>query len=400
MIDTLIIGSSQLLTLKGKEGISTIINGGVAIKDGRIFDIDTTHNLLEKYSDCPNIVDAKNSLVMPGFVDCHTHLVFGGSREEEMEMRLNGSTYLEIHKAGGGLYSTVNATRALSKEDLLIESKQKLKKIIQNGTTSLEIKSGYGLNYNTEKKILQIINQLSSESPIDIVSTYLGAHSVPKETDRREYINWLKGKSLSEFKKYAKYFDIFCEDGAYSLDETKELLEAAKSEGYELKIHSGQFNDLGATGVASELGAISADHLENIDDDQIELMAKNSTVAVLMPGVPFFLKSKYPDGRKLIDRGVSVALATDFNPGSCPSYSMQMMITLAVFNCGLTITEAIRAATINSAKAIGLENSVGSLEVGKKADIIFLSLKSSLEIPYFFGTNLVTKVFKNGEELV
>lgn len=401
MADTLIINSAQLLTLeKGSSGtdqLGAISGGAVAIKSGLILEAGTTVEILKNYSNCSNIIDAENSLVMPGFVDCHTHLVFAGNRSSEMEMRLNGVNYLDILKSGGGIHSTVRATRSASREELFVLGINRLDLMAENGTTTVEIKSGYGLNEETELKILKVISDLSEQHPMDIVSTYLGAHTFPADSNRRDYLGWLSGESLGLFKKYADYFDIFSEKGAFDFEETKLLLKAAKKAGFKLKAHAGQFTDLGAAGLAASMGAVSIDHLENISDNDLDLMASNGTVAVFLPGVPFFLQSSiYPDAKRFINKGIPVALATDFNPGSCPSYSIQMMITLAVFQCGLTIDDAVIGATLNAAKAISREKEIGSLKAGKKADIIILDIKSYKEIPYYFGTNLVKKTIKNG----
>lgn len=402
--DTLIINCSQLLILENGEGdsdvLGSIFNGAVAVKDGLILETGISSKIVEKYTHCPNIIDAKNSLVMPGFVDCHTHLVFGGDRSFEMEMRLDGKSYLDILKSGGGIHSTVRATREASFDDLFGIASDRLDLMAENGTTTVEIKSGYGLNEETELKMLKVIKALSEKHSIDIVSTYLGAHTFPSGSNRKEYLNWLSGSSLALFAENAEYFDVFTEDGAFSLEETKYLFEAAKKAGFKLKAHAGQFNDLGAAGLASSMGAVSVDHLEHISDDDLDLMADSGTVAVLLPGVPFFLKSPiYPDAGRFLKRGIPVALATDFNPGSCPSYSMQMMIVLGVLNCGMAVDDAILGATLNAARAIGRENETGSLKVGKKADLIMLNIKSPQEIPYYFGTNLVKITMKSGKVL-
>ena len=393
-VDTMIMNSSQLLTMTESGGIP---GGAVAVKDGIVIETGSTEDLLRIYPGCPEIIDAENHLVMPGFVDCHTHLVFAGERSGEMEMRLKGASYLEILKSGGGIHSTVRATREASAEELFNLGMARLDTMVRNGTTTGEIKSGYGLNEETELKMLKVARELSAEHALDVIVTYLGAHTVPSETDRNEYIRWLAGDSLETFSEYAEFFDVFCEEGAFSLEETKLLLDAATTAGFKLKTHAGQFNDLGAAGLAASRGAVSVDHLENIGDDDLDLMAEAGTVAVLLPGVPFFLQSPvYPDARRFIQRGIPVALATDFNPGSCPSYSMQMMITLGVFFCGLTTAEALKAATLNAAKAINREGETGSLEPGKKADMIILDVESPGELPYYFGTNLVTKTIKSG----
>ena len=405
-IDLLIFNSSELLTISGKNEartgkdlnkLSVIKNGAIAVNDGIILETGNSKDLLEKYSKVDRLIDAENCVVMPGFVDCHTHLVYGGSRESEMAMRLNGVPYLEILKQGGGIHSTVKATREISKKDLKRISIKKLDKLLKNGTTTVEIKSGYGLDYVTEKKILEIINELNEEHVMDIIPTFLGAHTIPKGVDREKYVNWIVEEAIPKFRNLAKYCDVFCEDGAFSIDETKRIFSTAIQNGYKLKIHSGQFNDLGASGLAAQLRAVSADHLENISVEQIRKMKKNGTIAVLLPGVPFYLQSqKYANARLMIKEKLPIAIATDYNPGSCPSYSMQMMITLACLNMNLTIEEAIIASTINSAAAIEKEKVVGSLENGKQADIIILDLDNYKQIPYYFGTNLIKNVVKNG----
>ncbi|MCK5198319.1 MAG: imidazolonepropionase [Spirochaetales bacterium] len=402
--DTIVINSSQLLTLEnGNAGVGllgSISHGAVAIKDGLILETGATSKIMQNYPDCSNLIDAENSLVMPGFVDCHTHLVFAGERSKEMEQRLEGKSYLDILADRGGIHSSVRATREATAEELFGLGMERLDRMAGNGTTTVEIKSGYGLNYETEMKMLQVAAQLGREHPLDVVPTYLGAHTVPEGQNREEYIKCLSGKSLIAFREVAEYFDIFCEEGAFSLEETKLLLESAKRAGFKLKVHGGQFNDLGSPGVAARLGAVSVDHLENISNEDLDLMAEAGTVAVLLPGVPFFLQSdKYPDAGRFLEKGIPVALATDFNPGSCPSYSMQMMITLGVFYCGMSVADAVAAATMNSARALNREDEIGSIKAGKKADLIILDITSPEEIPYYFGTNLVKKTIKSGKVL-
>jgi imidazolonepropionase len=400
--DTLIINSSKVLTLENdnSDQLGVIEGGAVAIKDGLILETGSTADIVQKYKTCSNIIDAEKSLVMPGFVDCHTHLVYAGNRCSEMEMRLNGADYLDILKSGGGIHSTVRSTRAASTVELSVTAMDRLNRMAQNGTTTVEIKSGYGLNEETELKMLRVISQLGNDHALDIISTYLGAHTFPEDQSRQEYIEWLSGESLGKFIKLSDYFDVFCEDGAFTLEETRKLLESAKMQGFKLKLHGGQFNDLGSPGLAASLGAVSVDHLENISDNDLDLMADAGTAAVLLPGVPFFLQSdKYPDAKRFLDKGITVALATDYNPGTCPSYSMQMMITLGVLYCGLSIPAAIRAATINSAKAIDMEDKVGSLKPGKQADIIILDIENPEDISYYFGTNLVKLTIKNGKTI-
>ncbi len=400
--DTIIINSSQLLTLEkcnaGVGLLGSISHGAVAIKDGLILETGTTSEIMQNYPDCSDVINADNFLVMPGFVDCHTHLIFAGERSKEMEQRLGGDSYLEILASGGGIHSTVRSTREATAEELFGLGMERLDRMAQNGTTTVEIKSGYGLNDETEMKMLQVAAQLGREHSLDVVSTFLGAHTVPEDQNRKEYIKWLSGKNLQVFRVVAEYFDVFCEEGAFSLEETKMLLESAKRAGFKLKVHGGQFNDLGSPGVAALLGAVSVDHLENISNEDLDLMAESGTVAVLLPGVPFFLQSgKYPDSGRFLKKGIPVALATDFNPGSCPSYSMQMMITLGVFYCGMSVADAITAGTINAARALNRENEIGSIKAGKKADLIILDITTPEEIPYYFGTNLVKKTIKKGQ---
>jgi len=405
-VDSLVVNSSNLITLSGHKKFRTcdemndlgiIKNGAVAISNNKILETGTLKDITAKYFSDTEI-DAKSKLVMPGLVDCHTHLVFAGSREYELALKLSGASYLEILKAGGGIHSTVNATRNADIKELEKSGIERLDQILSHGTTSVEIKSGYGLSYEAEKKILNTINLLKCEHRCDITSTFLGAHTVPKDMNREDYIDMLVNKAIPDFKNLTEFCDIFSEKGAFTYDETEKILKAAIKYDYKLKIHSGQFNDIKATGLAAKLGALSADHLENVSVDQLDMMKTSGTAAVLMPGVSFFLMSNiYPDARKMISNGNIVALATDFNPGSCPSYSMQMMIALACYKMKMSPEEAITAATINSAYAIDKADEVGSLEVGKKADLLIMEVSEAAHIPYYFGANLVKTVIKNGD---
>ncbi|MBT3393255.1 MAG: imidazolonepropionase [Elusimicrobiaceae bacterium] len=404
-IDSLIINSSMLITPLGKTAktgkdagvLKQIKNGAVAINDGKILEVGTTEKLTKKYI-TEQTIDAKNGLIMPGFVDCHTHLVYGGSRENEMAKTLAGTPYLKILKDGGGIHSTVKKTREETSYELENSAMKRLDLMLAHGTTTAEIKTGYGLEPDTEKKLLKVIKALNAKSELDIVSTFLGAHIVPKDIPREQYIDWLCTTALTEFKDLAEFVDIFTEDNAYTLAETKKILQASKTAGYKIKIHAGQFNDLKASGFASDLGAVSIDHLEHISDSQLKTMSKNKTCAVLMPGVVYYLNTgKYADARKMLKLGVPVALATDFNPGSCPSFNMQFIISLACKEMKMTIEEAITSATLNSAYAIDRAKYIGSLEKGKQADIIILDIDNPWKIPYHFGGNLVTTVIKNGE---
>ena len=390
-------GTNSPICNKSMDNLGILSNVGIAVKDGKIFDILKTSEAKNKYK-AKKVIDAKNNLVMPGFIDSHTHIVYGGIRDSELKMRMSGATYLDILKSGGGIHSTVNETRKASMESLYSDASGRIKLANKHGTTSLEIKSGYGLDYDNELKILKVINKLKKLNFVDIVSTYLGAHTFPKELARQEYIDLIISKCLPDFKDLATYCDIYSEEGAFSSDEAKLILSKAKDLGYKLKIHSGQFTNNGSTLIAANLGASSADHLDVYDNEDVKTMKKNNTVAVLMPESIFFLLSeKYPDARNLIDSGVIVALATDANPGSAPGFSMQFVITLAFFKMKMSIEEAIIASTINSAYAIGINDRVGSIEIGKQADILIFDIKKPIEIPYYFGTNLVNTVIKNGK---
>lgn len=403
---TLIHNASVLVTMAGPDrartgaemdSIGEVANGAVAFASGKIIETGTSRKLLKKYSKAKKI-DAAGRLVMPGFVDCHTHLVFAGSRAKELEMRVKGATYLQILEAGGGIHSTVSATRKASAAELERLALARLDLMAAHGTTTVETKSGYGLDAKCEKKILQVIQRLGKKHPLDIVPTYLGAHTLPKDVSREEYISWMAETGLPQFRKLAEFCDIFTEKGAYTIEETRRILSAAKVLGYGIKAHAGQFTDLGAAGFAASLGAASVDHLEQVSDSQLDMMRENGTVAGLLPGTPFFLLDEhYPDARRMISRGVAVALGTDFNPGSCPAFSMQMMIALAVLKMKMTTREALTAATINSACAINREKAAGSLAPGKKADIIILNVEDPAQIPCNFGANLVATTVKSGK---
>ncbi len=405
-VDILIHNASSLLTLAGPDrprfgeemlDNSAISDGAVAITDSVIVETGSTGEIMKKYK-AERCIDAGGRIVLPGFIDPHTHLVFAGSREKEMEMRLSGATYLDILKQGGGIHSTVKATRAVSFEELHAISRKNIQRVLEHGTTTVEIKTGYGLDSETEAKMLSVISQLEKDGPLNVIATFLGAHTIPKDIEREEYIDWLTGDALEQFKEKAEFWDVFCEDGAFTIEESEKILKTAKDAGYKLKIHAGQFNDLGATGMAASLGAVSADHLDHVSPEQLKLMKEHGTIAVLLPGVPFYLNSNdYPDVKAFHEAGVPIAFATDFNPGSCPSYSMQMMIALACLKMKISAAEAITAATINAAWAVDRGKRIGSLEPGKQADCIILDVENASQIPYFFGANLMKAVVKKGK---
>jgi imidazolonepropionase len=351
-------------------------------------------------------LDAGGRAVIPGFVDPHTHAVFAGDRAQEFGQRLAGATYLEILAAGGGILSTVQQTRAASASQLLVQGRATLQAMLRHGTTTVEIKSGYGLDAPTELKQLEVIKELSQTAQLpNVVATFLGAHALPLEfSDNRaafidllctELIPQVAGQGLAEF------CDVFCEAGVFSIAESRQILEAAQNYGLKLKLHADEIVPLGGAGLAAELGAVSADHLCFASDSDLQKMAEAGVVAVLLPGTSFMLRHKEDaPARRMVEMGLPVALATDYNPGTCPVSSMALMLGLACLRMHLTPAEALCAATINAAWAIGRGTTVGSLEAGKQADFLILDAPSYLHLPYHFGENLVRTVVKGGQILI
>ena len=400
-VDIFIKNASELITMDGPNRprikkemceLSIIENGSVAIKDGKIVE---TGNDLEYGAE--KTIDASGKTVMPGFIDPHTHLVFAGSREFELDMKLKGLSYMEILKKGGGIFYTVNETRRATNEELLKQSKKRLDTMISHGTTTCEAKSGYGLDTETELKMLEIQKKLNDIHPMDIVSTFLGAHAIPKEHSADDYVDIIISEMLPQVKGLAMFCDVFCEKGVFTIEQSRRILEAGKKYGLIPKIHADEIVDTGGASLAAEIGAISADHLLMSSDKGINEMARKGVIGVMLPGTPFSLmQDNYAPARKMIDSGVPIALATDLNP-NCWVENMQFMIQLGCFNMKMTPAEAVTAATFNSACAIGVNDTVGSLEKGKKADVIVLGCPNHKSIPYHFGVNLVETVIKNGK---
>lgn len=410
----LIKNVKQLLTLSSNkkgprtsremEDVGIIENGAVAVSDKKIIAVGKTEDVLAKVKidKKTKVINAEDKVVLPGFVDCHTHPVFGATREEEFELRIKGKSYEEIAQAGGGIRSSVRSVRQLSKDELIRLALPRLNRFLYYGTTTIEAKSGYGLSLKDEIKSLEVIKKLNQIHPMDLVPTFLGAHEIPDEyrERREEYIDLLINQMIPEVakRKLALFCDVFCEKGVFSLDESRKILETAKEYGLKPKLHADQLTPFGGAELAAEVNAVSADHLEFISDSGIENMKQSGTIAVLLPGAVFGLgKDNYPPARKLIDMGLPVALATDFNPGSSFTESMPVILSLACLRMKLTSAEAITAAAINSAYAIDKGDSIGSLEPGKKADIVIWDVKNYKEIPYHYGVNLVDTVIKNGE---
>ena len=409
-MDILITNARQLITLKGparartgKEAdeLSIIENGAVAIKDEKILAVRTTEEIKANYiSD--KIIDASNKVVMPGFVDPHTHPVFVHTRENEFEMRIKGKSYVDISQSGGGIRSSIKAVRKSSEDELYNLAEKRIKKMISNGTTTLEAKSGYGLSTESEIKMLEVIKKLNENLPIDIVPTFMGAHEFPTEykDNHEEYIRILKEEMMPEVRKQnlAEYCDIFTEDHVYNIQQSRDILNHAKKLGFKLRMHADEIEPIGGAELAAEVGAVSADHLGAASDEGIQALSKAGVIATLLPGTIFSLGMKsYARARNMIDAGVSVALATDYNPGSCNCDSMQFIITLACLQMKMTVAEAITASTINAAYSLEMGDMVGSLEVGKQADILIMDMPSYKYLPYHFGSNNVQTVIKNGE---
>lgn len=405
----LIKNSPELVTCsgfkakQGKEmcGLNVIKDGAVVIEDGIIKAVGKSHEILKSYDEKQyQVIDARGKAVLPGFVDSHTHFVFAGYRAEEFSWRLKGDSYMDIMQRGGGIINTVRVTREASKEELFNLGTKRLDSMLSFGVTTVEGKSGYGLDLKTELKQLQVMKELNEKHPVDVVPTFLGAHAVPPEYKGMEedYISFLIDEVLPEVacEKLADFCDVFCEKNVFSIEQSRRLLKAAKKAGLQLKLHADEIVDTGGASLAAELKAVSADHLLKASQESIKAMAASKVVATLLPCTAFSLRESFAEGRKMIDSGCAVALATDFNPGSCFTESIALVFALACIKMGLTIEEAITAMTINGAAALGRADSIGSIDINKKGDIIILEYPSYNFIPYHVGVNTVEKVIKNG----
>lgn len=403
------VSSNHTLVKKGEEmkNIETIANGAVYFGD-RIEWIGTTmeaEDKLRRGEILPDrVFSLKGKTLFPGFVDSHTHSIFAGSRANEFARKVAGATYQEIASEGGGIQTTVSATREASFEQLYEIAFENVLRAISFGTIALEIKSGYGLELNSEIKMLKVIEKLKKDFPIEIVATFLGAHDFPAEyrNRREEYVELICTKMIPKIaeESLAKYCDCFVDKGYYTIEQARKIFQSALLYGLKIKVHADELSDVGAGKLAGEIGAVSADHLLNVSDESLDVLAKSGTIATLLPGTSYFSRLPYAPARKIISNGLAVALATDFNPGSCFTENMQIILSLAVTNLGLTCEEALVASTLNGAASIELSGSIGSIEVGKDATFVIARCNNYIEIFYHFGINQVESVWIKGKKVV
>ena len=408
--DFVVRNIGSLATLKGARprlgsdlrDIGILRNAAVAADRGRIVFVGPEADLGRGVRTSANLIeiDARTKAVIPGFVDAHTHLAYAGDRDDEIRARLAGATYERISAQGGGIVQTVTATRAVSVHDLTGLVRSRLDRLLSLGTTTAEVKSGYGLSIDAEKRSLEAVREAALHHPVRVVRTYLGAHEVPldRRSDREAYIAELVEKAIPEVARLglADFADVFCERGVFTVDESRRILEAASLSGLGLRIHADEFSDTGGAALAAELHARSADHLVQSSDDGIAAMARAGVVATLLPTASFFLKlGKFAPARKMIEKGVAIALGSDTNPGGGLSSSMPFAMTLACFGMGLSLEEALSAATIGGATSVGLENEVGSIEIGKRADLLILNTDRLLDL-VSVGENPVAQVVAGG----
>lgn len=395
------LGSSPICGVEMRH-LRVINEGWIACSDGKILGLGPMDELVNHVTvdGCTEIIDAAGKVVLPGLVDPHTHLVFGGSREDEFYLRAQGTDYMEIMTRGGGILSTVRATRAASLEELVETGLQRLDWMLSQGVTTVECKSGYGLDLETEIKQLRAVQILNERHPIELVATFMGAHAFPPEYAGREdeFVEVIIEEMLPAVAEQglAEYCDVFCESGVFSVEQTRRIMERARELGFKLRLHADEMTSLGGAELAGELQASSADHLLQITEDGMTALREGQVMPVLLPATAFTLKKPYAPARRMLERGLPIALATDFNPGSSPVPSMLLTISLSCLYMGLTPEEALNAATLNAAVSIDRAEQLGSLAVGKQADLVIFEVDHYSKIPYFIGADLVETVIKRG----
>ncbi|MDR3541590.1 MAG: imidazolonepropionase [Desulfosporosinus sp.] len=383
-------------------GVGLIEAGAVAIYEGKIVAVGSTTELEHSGWIGPSTeqIDAQGKLVTPGFVDPHTHALYAGSREHELSLKIKGASYLEILKLGGGILSTVRQTIQATDEEIKAQTLKRLKSMLGSGTTTAEVKSGYGLSLQEELRALKLINELNDQQPVDLIPTFMGAHAVPPDYSEETYTEWVIQEMLPRVAKenLAEYCDVFCEPGVFSLKSSERILQAAQNYGLKLKIHADELESAGGAELAGRLRVVSAEHLLKASDEGISALAANGVIGVLLPATSFNLaKNSYARARDMIEKGMALALATDCNPGSSPTESMPLVLTLACLYLHMSPEEALIAATINAAHAVGKADRVGSIEVGKQGDVLILDVPNLDYLPYHFGVNPVETVIKSGK---
>ena len=412
-MDLIIKNIGKLVTMEGSffprvgkqmNELTILENAYIAIVEGKIFQVGMGEDYKDLVGENTIIDDAYGMLVTPGLVDSHTHLIHGGSRENEFSKKLNGVPYIQILQEGGGILSTVNATKNATFDELYNKAKKSLDRMLEFGVTTVEEKSGYGLELETEVKQLEVAHKLDEEHPVDLVHTFLGAHAVPVEykSNSEAYIKLLVEETMPKIKELglAEFCDVFCEEGVFSVEESDYILSKAKEMGYKLKIHADEIVPIGGAELAAKLGCVSADHLMAASDQGLKDMAEKCVIANLLPGTSFNLNKPSANGRKMIDLNVPISLSSDYNPGSCPSENLQFVMQLGCLNLKMTPNEVLTAVTINAAHCVDRATEIGSIEVGKKADIAIFDAPNVEYLMYHFGINHIGRVYKDGRLVV
>jgi imidazolonepropionase len=411
-----LLHAAELVTLAGPQrprignelsGLGIIRDGGLLIRDGKIDIVGASDEIEEAARDAEvraglAVVDLGGRVVLPGFVDAHTHLVFAGNRLDDFERRARGESYEQIAKAGGGIWSTVEKTRAASEADLFAQAKKHAEWLVKCGTTTVEAKSGYGLTLDDELKILRVMQRLNQETPLEVVPTFLGAHAVPRDSSAGEYVDFVINEMLPRVakEKLAKFCDVFCERGYFDIEQSRKILTAAKKLGLKLRGHVDQLTNSGGAKLMAELGAATADHLEKTDEQGIAALKTANVQPVLLPGSVYALGStSYPRAREMIEAGLAVVLATDFNPGSSPTPSMPMVLSLACTQMKMSPAEAITASTINAAYSLNRGDAIGTLEPGKAANVAVFDCENYREVAYWFGFPQTHAVYVRGKQI-